>query len=91
MDGPSLYYVFAIRTKRRWAAFLVIERKQLDDLRIGRGIGTEYEDKRTNKKYLKLTFSFTPDTVTCGGVSVQEYRNAWNNLPPLKSKNPLVE
>jgi hypothetical protein len=88
MTGPPLYYVFAIRLKGKWMAFLVIERSRLNGLRIERDVGTEYEDKRTNKRYLKLTFSFTTDNVTSSGESFQEYRDAWTSLPPLRPVGP---
>jgi len=86
MTGPPLYYVFAIRLTGKWVAFVVIERDRLNTLRVEKDIGTEYENKTTKKTYLKLTFSFTTDNVTCSGESFQEYRDAWNSLPPLKPK-----
>jgi hypothetical protein len=87
LTGPALYYVFAIRLKGKWMAFIIIERDRLNALRTDKDIGSEYEDKRTKKLYLKLTFSFTPDTVTCSGEDFQDYRNAWSSLPPLRPKN----
>jgi hypothetical protein len=91
MTGPALYYVFGIRLKRTWTAFIVIERDRLNALRVEKDIGTEYEDKRTKKRFLKLTFSFTTDTVTCSGESFQEHRNAWTSLPPLHPEELPVD
>jgi hypothetical protein len=82
--GPALYYVFAMRLKGKWADFLIVERNHLNALRVAKDIGTEYEDKRTCKLYLKLTFSFSAADVVCSGESFQEHRNAWKNLPPLQ-------
>jgi hypothetical protein len=91
VPGPALYYVFAVRLKGQWAAFLVIERTRLNALRVEKDVGTEYEDKRTRKTYLKLTFSFTRDGVTCSGEDFQEYRNAWVKLPPLRPRTVPVD
>ena len=75
----------AVRLMGRWVDFLVIGRHRLNSLRVTEDMGTEYTDKKTNKAYLKLTFSFTPDDVTCSGKSLHDSRNAWTVLPPLHS------
>jgi hypothetical protein len=87
ITGPALYYIFAIRLQGKWTAFLIIERNRLNALRVEKDIGTEYEHPRTKKRYLKLTFSFSRDNVMCSGESFQQYRNAWNSLPPLQPKH----
>ncbi len=78
----ELYYVFAIRLRRRWTDFIVISRGQLNTLRLN-DVGAEYLDKSDGKRYLKLTFSFRTNSVTCSKQSFQGYRNAWHLLPPL--------
>jgi hypothetical protein len=83
-DTPVLFYVFAIRLKGRWVDFLVIGRDRLNTLRLEKDVGSEDTDKNTGKAYLKLTFSFDKDTVTCGGENFHDYRNAWTLLPPLQ-------
>jgi hypothetical protein len=83
-DRPALYYVFAMRLGKRWADFLVIRRSRLNALRLEKDLGTRYTDPKAHKAYLKFTFSFSTDGVTCGGESFQPYRNAWTSLPPLR-------
>lgn len=87
-DNPRLYYAFAMRVKGRWADFIIIARKALNSLRVAKVIGNKYTDKKTNKQYLKLTFLFSKNEVTCSGESFQEYRNAWTILPPLREDEP---
>jgi hypothetical protein len=83
-DNPPLYYVFAMRLKERWEDFIIIRRDRLNTLRLEKDIGSEYTDKKTGKEYLKLTFLFSKDDLTCSGESFREYRNAWTLLPPLR-------
>jgi hypothetical protein len=85
-DVPPLHYVFAMRLGGRWADFIVSSRERLGALR--QGIGTEYIDTRTRKRFLKLKFSFAKEDVRCGGQSFQEYRNAWQSLPALRPAPP---
>ncbi len=87
-DNPPLYYVFAMRVHERWADFLIIRRGRLNALRLEKDVGSAYTDKKTGKEYLKLTFLFTRDDVTCSGESFKEYRNAWTTLPPLRPAAP---
>jgi len=84
-DDPPLYYVFALRVRGKWADFIVIRRNRLNKLHMAKEIGNEYTDKKTGKKYLKLTFSVGTDYMICGGESFQDYRNAWFILPPLSA------
>jgi hypothetical protein len=84
-DTPELYYVFAVRLKGRWADFLIIERDRLKTLRAEKTLGTVYATQ-DGKAHLKLDFTFAEGTVTCGRESLQDYRNAWSILPPLKPR-----
>ena len=84
---PSdLFYVFPFHFEGRHLDFIVISRERLDDLRLNKDIGSEYVDE-TGTQYLKLTFSCSKATVTCGGEEFDAYRNAWMSLPPLASSD----
>jgi hypothetical protein len=84
---PSdLFYVFPFHFEGRHLDFIVISRQRLDELRLNKDIGSEYVDE-TGTQYLKLTFSCSKATVTCGGEEFDAYRNAWMSLPPLASSD----
>ncbi len=81
---PSdLFYVFPFHFEGRCRDFVIISRQRLDDLRVNKDVGSEYVDENTGTQKLKLTFSLSKETVTCGGVVFDDYRNAWTSLPPL--------
>jgi hypothetical protein len=79
MFGGNLYYVFAFGLDGEWVDYLIISRESLNDLRVNKGIGTEYT--KGKKIHLKLTFSFSKAEVKCGKVVFDDYRNAWAKLP----------
>ena len=81
---PSdLFYVFRFQFEGQCQDFIVISRERLDDLRLNRDVGSEYVEDNTGTQHLKLTFSVSNETLTCGGVDFGDYRNAWMSLPPL--------
>ncbi len=76
----ELYYVFAIRRDESWADFVIISRQELILLYQDEGVG--HPNQRAGE--LQLHLSFGPTTLTCGGVGLQAYRNAWQQLPLLR-------
>ncbi len=81
---PSdVFYVFPFHFEGRYRDFIVISRQRLDDLRLNKDVGSEHVDERTGTQCLKLTFSLSEETVTCGREEFNDYRNAWQSLPPL--------
>jgi hypothetical protein len=87
---PSdLFYVFPFHFEGRCRDFVVISRERLDDLRLKKDVGSEHVDENTGTQKLKLTFSLSKETVTCGGEDFGRYRNAWNSLPPLAASKAM--
>jgi hypothetical protein len=83
-EPPDLYYALAVRLNHGWGDYLVIGRKNLNELWNGEeGFGT-----LPPSNDLRLNVCFRPDRVTCGAVDLTGYRNAWHKLPPLR---PPVE
>jgi hypothetical protein len=86
-DVPPLYYVLAVRLEDQWASFLVVARRQLKqhwegDLSFG------VENRKSGDVALQLKYRpdlHDPDrmTVRCGDVQLDQFLNAWNQLPPF--------
>jgi hypothetical protein len=84
-DRPPLFYALAVRLVRGWGDFVVISRRDLQELEYGEiRFGTE----NLNSGNLVITVQFRPERVNCGKVDMTMFRNAWNTLPPLR---PLTE
>jgi hypothetical protein len=80
-DSPPLYYVLAVRLGERWADFLIIWRPLIERFwDQGRSFGTVSQGSGS----LILTVQFRPDGVRCGQVDLTPFRNAWDQLPPLR-------
>ena len=79
----NLYYVFAFDLDGNWVDCLVISREKLDNLRVNEGIGSQYVKR--GKFYVKFWFTFKTvgdnAGVTCGTVSFNDCRNAFETLP----------
>jgi len=45
-------------------------------------------DQNTGEPFLKLTFSVSKGSVTCGREDFDGYRNAWKTLPALAAPEP---
>ncbi len=83
-DSPPLHYILAVRLEGQWVDFVVISRTDLLQHWNGaKAMGTE----NTSSGDLVLTLQFRPGSLRCGDVDLQEYRNAWEKLPPL---NPIA-
>jgi hypothetical protein len=80
-DIPPLVFALVARVQGKWEDVLVISRKKLNELWNGaQPFGTE--DSASGD--LKLGVQFRPNGVTCSGVSLDGYKNAWETLPPLR-------
>lgn len=81
--GGNLYYIFAFDLDSKWVEYLIFSREKLNRLRVNEGIGNEFS--KGKKQYVKFWFTFRADGkdagVTCGRISLDDYRNAWAVLP----------
>lgn len=88
-DRPPLFYVFVVRLEEKWVSFLVISRGRLQELQeVNRRFGIE----NTSSDEIALQLKFRPQvedpekwTVRCGAVELDDYLDAWEQLPPLRS------
>jgi hypothetical protein len=89
-DNPALHYVLAVRLEDQWVSFLVLSRKQLKRFLYGaRSFGIDQADSGE----LALKVRYQPDTqrpshlnVRCGEVELDDYLNAWEQLPPVRPR-----
>ena len=87
--ASDFFYVLAFHFEGRHLDFIVISRELLDDLRLNKDVGSEHADENTGTQYLKLAFSVSKVTVTCGAEDFTDYRNAWMSLPPLAAREAV--
>ena len=71
MPLDDMTYIFAIRLQDDWKAFVVIERKKIEEYRED-GMGSE------NRGRLILRLRFKGKCITCHDLS--KYRNAWDRI-----------
>jgi hypothetical protein len=87
-DSPPLYYALAVRLDGQWVDFIVISRERLakfwDD-------EARFSTENHASGDLVITVRFRLDRVTCGEVDLTEFRNAWDQLPPLCPPQPLTD
>ncbi len=86
-DKPPLYYALAVRLGDQWVSFLVISRSQLKNLwETKRPFGIE--NAASGELALQVKYRPDPDhagelKVRCGDVELDDYLDAWEELPPL--------
>jgi hypothetical protein len=87
-DQPPLYYALPMRLADQWVSFLVISRRRLREFwEADPPLGIE--NQRSGE--LALYVRYRPDaddpdhlTVRCGDVELDEFLDAWGQLPPLQ-------
>ena len=73
MPLDDMTYIFAIRLQDDWKAFVVIERKKIEEYRED-GMGSE------NRGRLILRLRFKGKCITCHDHDLSKYRNAWDRI-----------
>lgn len=73
MPLDDMTYVFAIRLQNYWKAFVVIERKKIEEYRED-GMGSE------NGGRLILRLRFKGEDIVCSHHDLSQYRNAWDRI-----------
>jgi hypothetical protein len=77
---PELHFSFAIRHAERWHSFINIVQDDLQEI-------LRQIDARAGSEDGKLMFTLrcTPDSVLCGRVDLQRYRDNWEPWPVLRA------
>lgn len=73
MPLDDMTYIFAIRLQDDWKAFVVIERKKIEEYRED-GMGSE------NRGRLILRLRFKGKCITCHDHDLSKYMNAWDRI-----------
>jgi hypothetical protein len=86
-DEPPLYYALAVRLAFQWVSFLVIGRRRLKEYWESGSFGIE--NPKSGELALSIKYRPAADasdklTVRCGNVELNEYLDAWEQLPPLR-------
>jgi hypothetical protein len=79
-DRPALHYALAVRLKGKWVDFLVLGRSQLQQMWDS---PQPFGSENATTGDLEITVEFRQE-VTCSGRNLTAYRNAWDQLPPLR-------
>ncbi len=90
-DEPPLYYALAVRLADQWVSFLVIGRSQLKEYWETKPFGIENHksgELALLLKYRPHSDALTQTRVRCGDVELDDYLDAWEQLPPFR---PLPE
>jgi len=86
-NAPPLHYILAVRLEQHWVDFIILPRSRIRALRDSdQPFG--YENPTSGDLELRLVFG--AESVLCGQVNLNEARNAWNALPPLKGRSDTV-
>ncbi len=76
---PDINYVFVARAETGWRDFLVVSREALYDTHLTKGIGSPVDEGRS----LLFKVEYGSTQITCAGVDLQPWRNAWSRWPVL--------
>lgn len=73
---PDTWYVFVSRLETGWQSFIIIKQEVLYELYAVHSIGS-----LNQRGMLSLYFSYTEQTVHCGGQDLSRYLNYWADWP----------
>lgn len=81
---PEVTYIVAIRYKKEWQPYLILQRQQLDEFHKREGIGSR------SGAYVVFRFSFDKDAqkMKLGKIDVTDCQNNWNEWPLIRKSAP---